>query len=217
MINNINTFSRLFLSLILIISGVSKAFNIEAFSTEIALLIDTYFFSALISIRFIIAIFFCAIECFIGLLLLKTSNVFINLSTLLLFIFFLIITGINYLFPSDSGAIESCGCFGELIHFSAEMSFYKNILFTILAITLVTTNNANMCDEIKSLTKLMNNKITYMLFSLSFILPIYSYFFINSLSSNVYTLLYWTLLISLIILSYKLFIHKNSPIKPYKN
>lgn len=89
------------------------------------------------------------------------------------------------------------------------MSFYKNILFTILAITLVTTNNANMCDEIKSLTKLMNNKITYMLFSLSFILPIYSYFFINSLSSNVYTLLYWTLLISLIILSYKLFIHKN--------
>lgn len=69
-----------------------------------------------------------------------------------------------------------------------------------------------MCNEVKNLRKLMTNKITYIHFSLSLILPIYSYFYINSLSSNAYTLVYWTLLTIIIILSYKLSIQK----KPYK-
>lgn len=53
----------------------------------------------------------------------------------LVLVWFTYITYINYIDPY--GNIESCGCFGELIHFTPAESFYKNIVLLILAIALL--------------------------------------------------------------------------------
>jgi hypothetical protein len=49
--------------------------------------------------------------------------------------FFTYITYINY--TDLYGGIESCGCFGELIHFTPASSFYKNIALFILSLILL--------------------------------------------------------------------------------
>lgn len=56
---------------------------------------------------------------------------------LLLLIFFTILTGVNYFSPPITGSIQSCGCFGELINFTPQASFYKSLLLLIIALSSV--------------------------------------------------------------------------------
>ncbi len=49
--------------------------------------------------------------------------------------FFTYITYVNY--TDLYGGIESCGCFGELIHFTPASSFYKNIALFVLSLFLL--------------------------------------------------------------------------------
>ena len=57
--------------------------------------------------------------------------------------FFIYLTGVNYLSPTLLGSIESCGCFGELIHFSAKGSFIKTIVLWIIAFITFVSNIKN--------------------------------------------------------------------------
>ena len=48
--------------------------------------------------------------------------------------FFTWLTAVNYFAPSLFGSIESCGCFGDLIHFSPLASFIKSAVMWFAAL-----------------------------------------------------------------------------------
>ncbi|MGG6545369.1 UNVERIFIED_CONTAM: DUF1573 domain-containing protein [Prevotella sp. 15_C9] len=124
-----------FLSLIFLLSGITKLLNIENFENEIALYSEVYFSVSFIAWRKYIAILICCIE--LGTVILsffkrtKTLSLFIYL---LLLIFFTILMGVNYFSPPITGSIQSCGCFGELINFTPQTSFYKSLILLIIAL-----------------------------------------------------------------------------------
>lgn len=209
------SFIRYFLSSILLISGFAKAFNIEAFATEVALFTEAYLFYNFILYRYSIAIILCAIEIIIGFkLFCKTDSIAIW-SSLLMFTFFFLLTGLNYFFPPTEGSIESCGCFGELVHLSPALSFYKNIAFLFMSLYLVINRHSKPYNLFLDLKNTLLNKYTYLLIVLSLGLPMYSYIFLNKLSQNHYIIGFWLLLIAIITILFYLY-RKNAPFQPYK-
>ena len=82
-----------------------------------------------------IAVVICVIETVTGLLALrKKYEPIVAVIFLGMMSFFVWLTGINLFWPSLMGSIESCGCFGELIHFSPLASFVKSIVLWGMAI-----------------------------------------------------------------------------------
>lgn len=123
---------------IFIISSLAKFISIDAFSEEIALYVDAYFSYWMVNLRIPIAVGVCMIELVVGILAFF-DKLRLNVSILFFLImsFFLCLTGMNYLAPPISGSIETCGCFGELISFSADVSFYKNIILWLMTLCCV--------------------------------------------------------------------------------
>lgn len=133
----ISTALRIALGVCFILSGVMKAVNVYSFAQEIRLYIeaymdmDTYFVQWTVEITVII----CSVEMITGMLALRkryepiVAVIFIGMMS-----FFVWLTGLNLFAPSLIGSIESCGCFGELIHFSPLASFVKSIVLLLIAI-----------------------------------------------------------------------------------
>ena len=48
-------------------------------------------------------------------------------------LFFVYLTGVNLFFPTIIGSIETCGCFGELVHFTPVSSFVKSVVLLVMA------------------------------------------------------------------------------------
>lgn len=128
---------RFMIAMTFIISGISKGANIEA----TAQLINQYWGLLGIDARFvispvIIAVIICSFEIFIGMLTVNRNTFMMALPICTLTIFgFAILTSINLLSPI--GGIESCGCFGELIHLNAKETFYKNIVLLSASVYLL--------------------------------------------------------------------------------
>jgi len=126
---------RITLGVCFILSGVMKAVNVYSFAQEIRLYMDAYIDSYFVKWTVEIAVLICAIEIITGLLALRkqyesiVAAVFFGMMS-----FFVWLTGINLFNPSLMGSIESCGCFGELIHFSPLASFVKSLVLWMMAI-----------------------------------------------------------------------------------
>jgi hypothetical protein len=126
---------RITLGVCFILSGVMKAVNVYSFAQEIRLYIEAYMDSYFVQWTVEIAVAICAIETITGLLALRkkyapiVSIVFLGMMS-----FFVWLTGINLFYPSLMGSIESCGCFGELIHFSPLASFVKSVVLWGMAV-----------------------------------------------------------------------------------
>ena len=127
------------LAAVMLLSGVSKLFYLQGFSEEVAQYSELYVSQSLVSWSKVIAVAVCCIEIVLGLLLpISKISIYTTLAAFALMTFFLYLTGINYLFPTALGSVESCGCFGELVHFSAKGSFVKSVaLWTIALITVI--------------------------------------------------------------------------------
>ena len=131
----IRTALRITLGVCFILSGVMKAVNVYSFAQEVRLYIEAYMDSFCVQWSVEIAMVVCAIETVTGLLALRkkyeriVAVIFLGLMS-----FFVWLTGINLFCPSLMGSIESCGCFGELIHFSPLASFVKSIVLWGMAI-----------------------------------------------------------------------------------
>lgn len=131
----ISTALRITLGVCFILSGVMKAVNVYSFAQEIRLYIEVYMDSFCVQWTVEIAVLICTIEIVTGLLALRkkyepiVSVVFFGMMS-----FFVWLTGINLFSPSPMGSIESCGCFGELIHFSPLSSFVKSVVLWGMAI-----------------------------------------------------------------------------------
>ena len=127
------------LAAVMLLSGVSKLFYLQGFSEEVAQYSELYVSQSLVSWSKGIAVAVCCTEILLGMLLpMSKISIYTTLAAFALTTFFLYLMGINYLFPTALGSVETCGCFGELVHFSAKGSFVKSvILWTAALITVI--------------------------------------------------------------------------------
>lgn len=194
---------RVIISFVFLLSSVLKALNINSFALEIRLYIDAYFGElksvvpdlwGALRIDTIGAIGMCAIEMIMALLALKrVYKRMADVGFFLMLSFFVYLTGVNRFFPTIMGSIESCGCFGELIHFSPLTSFVKSaVLWIVSLVLLFFTFNCNMPWNIR---KLFKDKYMYICIVTSLILPLYSLWFFETLSHWVYVAVYVVLVL----------------------
>lgn len=188
----------IFFSCVLFTSYMSKSVNLYSFSQEIRLYIDAYFLEEFQVYSNHIAIIVSSIEFILFILLL--CNKYLRIAKTSLFAtmsFFIYLTGLNLFYPTIMGSIESCGCFGELIHFSPLASFIKSVVLWILSLALLfCTFKSNMPWNVG---KLFKDKYLYISIATSFMFPLYSLWFLEMLSHTVYIIGYVALCLVLIV------------------
>lgn len=113
----------------LMISSLSKSVNMQSFISETRLYIEAYMPAVFHHCYKLTAIVVCSCELLIALLLLHPKHtVGAAWMAFSMLAFFVYLTGVNLFMPTLFGSIESCGCFGELIHFSPMASFIKSVM-----------------------------------------------------------------------------------------
>ncbi len=137
----IDNVGRMLLAAVMLLSGISKLFYLQGFSEEVAQYSELYVSQSLVSWSKGIAVAVCCAEIMLGLLLpMSKMSIHPTLAAFALMTFFLYLTGMNYFFPTAFGSVESCGCFGELVHFSAKGTFVKSVALWAVAIITVICN-----------------------------------------------------------------------------
>ena len=183
---------RIILSIVFLLSSVMKAVNINSFALETRLYMDAYFWDlkSLISslgasfrIDMFGAIGVCMIEMLVALLAIRNRYIKVaGIGFCVMLSFFVYLTGLNLFFPTIMGSIESCGCFGELIHFSPLASFIKSVVLWVLSIVLVVYS----WHERWNVSMLLKDRYLYICIATSVMLPLYSIWFFEALSHTVY-------------------------------
>ncbi len=137
----IGNVGRMLLAAVMLLSGISKLFYLQGFSEEVAQYSELYVSQSLVLWSKGIAVAVCCAEIMLGLLLpMSKMSIHTTLAAFALMTFFLYFTGMNYFFPTALGSVESCGCFGELVHFSAKGTFVKSVALWAVAIITVICN-----------------------------------------------------------------------------
>lgn len=145
------------LSALLTISSLLKAVNIYSFSSETQLYIDAYMPSIFVTFYVEASIIVCFIELMAALFITsKKLRLHGEVLSFFLLSFFLYLTAINFFKPSEYGSIETCGCFGELVHFSPKASLTKTFFLWFLSSLLII--NSIRKKEYKNIFQ--NKKIT---------------------------------------------------------
>lgn len=145
-----------------VLSGISKGANLKATSQLISQYCGLLGLDCGIVVSpYILAAVICSFEIFIGMAELNRTAFLLTLPVYIFTIsLFTILTYINLVAPL--GGIESCGCFGELIHLNAKETFLKNILLLIAAVYLtykhrheITQCYMNIKDRMQNFGKTM--------------------------------------------------------------
>ncbi|MDD6015271.1 MAG: hypothetical protein PUC18_03125 [Prevotellaceae bacterium] len=186
---------------ILILSSLLKSVNIHSFAMETGDYIDLYMPSWLHGFKYPCAMLVCQIELMLGLLGLRTKYRTVVLCGMLVMLtFFVWLTAVNAFFPTILGSIESCGCFGELIHFTPMASFVKSVVLWLMVgdVLLIEFNhNDNHNHEILSLKQgrwrgpnIPQDCYFWVSVSAGWCLVLFSYFYVNRLSHDLYLAIY---------------------------
>ena len=195
--DKISTALRIALGVCFILSGVMKAVNVYSFAQEIRLYIEAYMDTYFVQWTVEIAVVICAIETITGLLALKKKYApIVTVIFLGMMSFFVWLTGINLFAPSLMGSIESCGCFGELIHFSPLASFVKSDVLLLMAIAnykLQVTNYKLL------ITRVVKDWKTYVTCVAGALPAVYSYLCFENMEHGVYLALYIAICIVVLI------------------
>ena len=171
--------------MIFLLSSIFKSINIHSFALETRLYVDAYMADGLRPLAMTGAIAICAIEMILALLAIrKEYRRIAAIGFFLMLTFFVYLTGINLFFPTIMGSIESCGCFGELIHFTPMASFIKSVVLWVLSLLLVVESYKS--HESWNISKLMRDKYLYMCVAVSMVLPLYSLWLLNRLNHTGY-------------------------------
>lgn len=133
------------LGLVFIISGLTKAMDVFAFSSKIreySLIININFSN---SIYELIGILIIGLELFLGLLILNGVRQLFTcyVSILIICIFSIVLCYIVFI-----GEYVDCGCFGSLIYMSPKDSIIKNIILLIIAIIAIPYSKRNRIGEL---------------------------------------------------------------------
>lgn len=176
----ITTVLSITLGVCFMLSGVMKAVNVYSFAQEIRLYIEAYMDSFCVQWSVEIAVVICVIETVTGLLALrKKYELIVAIIFLGMMSFFVWLTGINLFCPSLMGSIESCGCFGELIHFSPLTSFVKSIVLWGMAIMNCELRFTNYLlsffNSIRPWRDILNDGKMYVALMTGTLPPLYSY------------------------------------------
>ena len=147
-----------FLTLCFFLSSVTKAVNIPAFAMEVRMYSDAYLWEWLRDYATPIAVMVCAAELMMGVgALIKRAARYALWGMIVMLVFFVWLTGVNLFFPTVMGSIESCGCFGELIHFSPAGLFVKSlVLFAFAVYAGVKTNRNKTTTDLTDYTDATN-------------------------------------------------------------
>ena len=194
----IRTALRITLGVCFILSGVMKAVNVYSFAQEIRLYIEAYMDSYFVQWTVEIAVAICAIETITGLLALRkkyapiVSIVFLGMMS-----FFVWLTGFNLFYPSLMGSIESCGCFGELIHFSPLASFVKSVVLWGMAVMNYELRFTNYLlsffNSRKPWRNILRDGTLYVTLVTGALAPVYSYLFFENMEHGYYLVGYISL------------------------
>ena len=102
----------------------------------------------------------CVVELIAGIMaLLQLFPVISSFAFVAMLSFFTYLTVVNLFFPTVMGSIESCGCFGELIHFTPLTSFLKSVVLLMMAISYLYVTLFDKFDVTKSSKKTINSII----------------------------------------------------------
>lgn len=130
--------NRYVLAICFMLSGVLKLFSLHAFGQEVQLYADAYVGMWPHDYAWCIAVAVCVFELVLGIFALSRRWALLTAVAFFVVVgFFVYLTGMNLFFPTMMGSIESCGCFGELIHFTPVSSFVKSLVLWGLAIWLL--------------------------------------------------------------------------------
>ena len=194
----IRTALRITLGVCFILSGVMKAVNVYSFAQEIRLYIEAYMDSYFVQWTVEIAVAICTIETITGLLALRkkyapiVAVIFLGMMS-----FFVWLTGINLFYPSLMGSIESCGCFGELIHFSPLASFVKSVVLWGMAVMNYELRFTNYLlsffNSRKPWRNILRDGKMYVTLVIGALPPVYSYLFFENMEHGYYLVGYISL------------------------
>lgn len=173
------------LGAIFILSSLSKAINVAAFATETRLYLDAYFWDGMHSWDVPLSVTICAIELTVGLLSLHARYARIgNAAMTAILTFFVWLTAVNAFWPTPFGSIESCGCFGELIHFTPLASFVKSAV--LWAMSLVALVGQCRAREPWNLGALLHDRFTLLALIAGLALPTFSLLALEQMGHEVY-------------------------------
>lgn len=177
-----------------LLSSAMKAVNIHSFALETRLYMDAYFWDlksvtsglwGAFRIDMVGAIGMCAVEMMMALLAIRREYRRVaSVGFCLMLTFFVYLTEVNLFFPTIMGSIESCGCFGELIHFSPLASFIKSVVLWLLSLVLLfCTFKSNTPWNVG---KLFKDMYLYICIVSSLVLPLYSLWFFETSGHTMY-------------------------------
>ena len=169
--NTALTFSRIFVGILFIFSGLIKANDPLGFGYKLQEYFEVFHIDFLSPIATGIAIFLCTLEVVLGvLLLLGFWGRKVSWGLLLLIVFFTILTFVSAFFK----VVTSCGCFGDAIPLTPWQSFSKDLVLLVL-IVYIFLNKALIRPAFKSFITQRNISIAVILVSLLFGLYTYNF------------------------------------------
>lgn len=121
------------LGLTFIFSGFVKTVDPWGTALKITEYLNVYGFGGLNNYRFGFAIWFCAAELMMGLMLtFRIKTRLISIFAMLVMTFFLVVTFLS----ATILPVEDCGCFGDALKLSPWASFWKNVVLWGLALVV---------------------------------------------------------------------------------
>jgi uncharacterized membrane protein YphA (DoxX/SURF4 family) len=124
---------RVVLGLTFVFSGFVKTIDPWGTALKITEYLNVYGFETLNNYRFGFAIWFCAAELMMGLMLtFKIKTRLISIFAMLIMTFFLVLTFLS----ATVIPVEDCGCFGDALKMSPWASFGKNVVLWLLALVV---------------------------------------------------------------------------------
>lgn len=118
-----------------LLSGTLKLVSLRSFEQEVQLYGDAYIGDWVHSFSFEIALLVCVVEIVAAIMALLRQYSFVSAIIFVVMLsFFVYLTGVNLFSPTIMGSIETCGCFGELIHFTPLSSFIKSVALFLIAV-----------------------------------------------------------------------------------
>lgn len=144
---------RMVLGIVFLASSLLKIISIRTFAMEAGEYIDLYMPQWLHGWDMPCAIGVCASELLVGMLAFRKGMLrWMSILSLVLLTFFVWLTGVNLFFPTMFGSVESCGCFGELVHFTPVGSFVKSMVLWVLALVLFVMAHVKSMNSSKQST-----------------------------------------------------------------
>ena len=121
------------LGLVFILSGIFKFIGLHSFEDILGKYCSFLGYDFLIGRTYPLALFICVAEILLGIAsFLRGLQKYVVWIFPVIMGFFTYITCLNYI--TLYGQIESCGCMGEVVHFTPFSSFCKNVILAIVSL-----------------------------------------------------------------------------------